>query len=156
MLFSATVHNSLVTQEKCRLKGDNIKFRIDLVQGLLVKHLVQHKVSDHHDGDNTVKRLTVCHFPRKISLTEKKWKLIRWCCLQQGWQHKRQNIFYWQDCDVAVCIDGCFDATIQGKIIDKMKVIYYIQSIGTIPSVVHLEHKIQKLLEIKLQAICNI
>jgi hypothetical protein len=47
------------------MEGDNIKFRIDLVQGLLVKHLVQHKVSDHHDGDNTVKRLTVCHFPRK-------------------------------------------------------------------------------------------
>jgi len=53
---------------------DHLKFRTDLVEGLLVKYSVLHGVSGHHDGEGIIKRLTKCHFPRRIPATEKKCK----------------------------------------------------------------------------------
>ena len=52
--------------------ADHLKFRIDLVEGLLVKYSVPHGVSGHHDCEGIVKRLTKCHFPRRIPATERK------------------------------------------------------------------------------------
>lgn len=50
---------------------DCLKFRIDLLEGLLVKYSVQRKRSSHRHDDNTVKRQTECHFPRIIHSTER-------------------------------------------------------------------------------------
>lgn len=44
---------------------DHLKFRIDLVEGFLVKYSVLHGGSGHHDGDNIVKRPIECHFPEE-------------------------------------------------------------------------------------------
>jgi hypothetical protein len=110
MLFSATVHNSLV-------------------HGLLVKHLVQHKVSGHHVGDNTVKRLTECHFQSKIPFTEKKWKSIIWCFVYSKHVKTRDSrICFTGRIVMLLCaLMGVLIPTLQGKIIDKMKlIIYYI------------------------------
>jgi len=78
-LLNATVLNSLVTyRQNVERKVDHLKFRIYLVEGLLVKHSMLHGMSGHHDGDNTVNRLMEHHFPR-ISPTEKKCKPTRQC-----------------------------------------------------------------------------
>jgi hypothetical protein len=78
-LLNAMVLSSLVTyRQNVERKVDHLKFRIDLVKGLLVKHSMLRGMSGHHDGDNTVNRLTERHFPR-LSPTEKKCKPKRQC-----------------------------------------------------------------------------
>ena len=52
---------------------NHLKFRVDLVEGLLVKYSVQHGVSGHQYGD-IIKRQMEYHFPRRIPPTEKKCK----------------------------------------------------------------------------------
>jgi hypothetical protein len=42
---------------------DYLKFRIDLVEGFLVKYSVLHGWSGHHDGDNIAKRPMEHQFP---------------------------------------------------------------------------------------------
>ena len=88
---------------------DQLKFRTDLVEGLLVKYSVLHGVSGHHNGDGTVKRLTECHFPR-IPPTVKKCKPTRWCVFCSKHNKKRENVYSCQYCDVALHVDGCFQA----------------------------------------------
>jgi hypothetical protein len=71
------------------MESDNIKFRINVVQGLLVKHLVQRKISGHHVGENTVKRLTV-PFCKKNTFHRKEMETNNMVfCLQQACQNKR-------------------------------------------------------------------
>jgi hypothetical protein len=71
-LLNATVLNALVIyRQNVGRNIDHLTFRIELVEGLLVKYSVQRKVPDHHDGDNTVKTLTEPHFPRRIPPTER-------------------------------------------------------------------------------------
>ena len=72
-LLSAMVNGSLIIyRHNTGHNVDCLKFRIDLVEGLLVKYSVQHKVSSHLGHDNTVKRQTECHFPRIIHSTERR------------------------------------------------------------------------------------
>lgn len=52
---------------------NHLKFRVALVEGLLVKYSVQHRVSGHQYGD-TIKREMEYHFPRRIPPREKKCK----------------------------------------------------------------------------------
>jgi hypothetical protein len=56
----------------------HLKFRIDLIEGLLMKYSVPHGVSGHHDCEGIVKRLTKRHFQRRIPATEKKCEPTRW------------------------------------------------------------------------------
>jgi len=44
---------------------DHLKFRIDLIEGFLVKYSMLHEGTGHHDGDNIVKRPIECHFPEE-------------------------------------------------------------------------------------------
>jgi hypothetical protein len=71
-LLSAMVFNSLINHR--HNTGHNVdcpKFYIDLMDSLLVKYSVQHKVSSHLHDDSTVKRQTECHFSRIIHYTER-------------------------------------------------------------------------------------
>jgi len=140
MLFSATVHNSLVTWEIRRMESDDVKFKINIVQGLLVKHLVHHKVSGHHIGDNTVKRLTECHFLRKILFTEKKWKPVIWCFVYSKHVKTRDSKIYFTGRIVmSLCaLMGVLMPNVQGKIIDKMKVDYLLYIVHRNHSNIHL------------------
>jgi hypothetical protein len=66
-LLNVTVLNPLATyKQNVGRKVDHLKFRIDLVERLLVKHSMLCGMSGHHDGDNTVNRLTECHLPRNL------------------------------------------------------------------------------------------
>lgn len=65
-LLSATVLNSLIIIYVKNLgqKVDHLKFRIDLIEGLLVKHSMQHKLPGRKGEGNTVKGLLIKqHFP---------------------------------------------------------------------------------------------
>jgi hypothetical protein len=44
---------------------DHLKFRIDLVEGFLVKCSMLHGRSGHYDGDSIVKMPMECHFPEE-------------------------------------------------------------------------------------------
>lgn len=70
-LLSAAILSSLVTYW-IGWKHAHLKFRIQLVEGLSVQYSGQCKVSGHHGGDNTIRRLTECLVPRRIPLTERK------------------------------------------------------------------------------------
>jgi len=109
-LPNAMVLNSLVTyRQNVEQKVDHLKFRIDLVEGLLVKHSMLHGMSGHHDGDNTINKLTEHHFP-KISPIEKKCKPKRQCDVCSKHNKSRETVHYCEVCDVALCADGCFKA----------------------------------------------
>jgi len=66
--------SEVIYRQNVERNVDYLKFRIDLVQGLLVKYSILREVSGHCDGDNTVDRLTERHFARRIAPTEKKCK----------------------------------------------------------------------------------
>lgn len=71
-LLNARVLNCIVIYEQCVERNvDHLKYRIDLVEGLLVKYSVQHGGSGHHDDDITIKRLMEHHFLRGILPTDK-------------------------------------------------------------------------------------
>jgi hypothetical protein len=71
---------------------------------------MQHRISGKHDGDKTIKRLKEHHFPRRIPPTEKKCKPMRRCVVCSKHNKTRKTVYYCQDCGVALCIDGCFEA----------------------------------------------
>jgi len=63
MQLSAIIFNSLIIhRHNTGHNVDCLKFCIDLMDGLLVKYSVQHKVSNHLRDDNTVKMLTRVSF----------------------------------------------------------------------------------------------
>jgi hypothetical protein len=109
-LLNTTILNALViyTQNIGR-NIDHLTFRVELVEGLLVKYSVQCKAPGHYDGDNTVKRLTECQFPRRIPPTENKCKPTRRCVVCSKHNKRRETVYYCRGCDVALCIDGCFE-----------------------------------------------
>ena len=58
-------------------KVDHFKFRIELVQALLIEHASEsvRKFQGHHSTDKNVLRLVERHFPERIPLTKKKIRL---------------------------------------------------------------------------------
>jgi len=109
-LLNATVLNSLVIYRQNGGRNvDHLTFRIELVEGLLAKYSVQRKVPGHHDGYSNIKRLTERHFPRRIPPTENKCKPTRRCVVCSKHKKRRETVYYCQDCDVALCVDGCFE-----------------------------------------------
>jgi len=72
-LLNATVLSSLVRyRTNLGWKYPQLKFRIHLIEGLSVQYSGQYTVSGHHGGDNTIRRLTGCHVPRRIPPMKKK------------------------------------------------------------------------------------
>ena len=72
-LFNATVLNCMVI---CRInsgqtKIDHFKFRVELVQALLIEHGSEsvRKFQGHHSTDKNVPRLLERHFPERIPPT---------------------------------------------------------------------------------------
>jgi hypothetical protein len=109
-LLNATVLNSLVIYGQNGGRNvDHLTFRIELVEGLLVNYSVQRKVPGHHDGYCNIKKLTERHFPRRILPTENKCKPTRRCAVCSKHKKRRETVYYSEDSDVALCVDGCFE-----------------------------------------------
>ena len=75
-LLNITILNCMVI---CRAnsgqaKKDNFKFRVELVQALLIENQSEsvRKFQGHHSTDKSVPRLDERHFPERIPPTEKK------------------------------------------------------------------------------------
>jgi hypothetical protein len=94
-LLNAIILNSLITCRKkvCR-KVDHLKFRIDLIVGLVVKYSMQCKVPGQKGDDNSVNRLTEYHFPQAIPPTEKKSKPTRRSVVCSKNDKRRDTIYY--------------------------------------------------------------
>jgi hypothetical protein len=62
-------------------KMTTLKFKVELLDVLLVEYSMNHKMSGHHGGDNTVKRIVLFCFGRRIFATDSQQD-----SLQQAWQ----------------------------------------------------------------------
>lgn len=112
--------------------------------------------SYHHDVDNTTQKLTERHFPRSMPPTEEKYKAT-WRCGSRQHKKIRQTVCSCQICDVSLCVDRCFEACLQGKIIEVMEIACILSAVyRKLPIQVSFTEKIkQKLFEIKMQAHFN-
>ena len=63
-------------------KTDHFKFRVELVQALLIEHQSEsvRKFQGHHSTDKNVPRLVERHFPERIPLTERKGQANKEVC----------------------------------------------------------------------------
>ena len=84
-LLNVTVLNCMVI---CRAnsgqsKIDHFKFRVELVQALLIEHgsEIVRKFQGHHSTDRNVPQLVERHFPERIPLTGKKVRPTRRCIM---------------------------------------------------------------------------
>jgi hypothetical protein len=84
-------------------KVDYLKFRKDSMQC---------KVTGGQGDGNTVNTLTEQHLPWRIAPlpSEKKSNLTRRCAVCSKHDKGRETIYCCQDCDVLLCVDGCFEA----------------------------------------------
>lgn len=95
---------------------DCLKFCIDLMEGLLVKYSVWHKVSSHLHGDNTVKANRM-PFSKNNIFYRKTCKSIRQCSMHDS---RRETVYYCLFCEVTVCVDGYFEGFHTRNIIEVM------------------------------------
>jgi hypothetical protein len=111
-LLNATILNSMVIcKPNTQRKGiDHFKFRVDMVQALLVQHGagVERKVPRRHSMDNTVPRLLERHFPERIPPTERKSRPTkrRVVCYKKKTRGRRQcfGVLIVRP----VCVEDCF------------------------------------------------
>jgi len=63
-------------------KTDHFKFRVELVQALLIEHASEsvRKFQGHHSTDKNVPQLVERHFPERIPPTEKKGQANKEVC----------------------------------------------------------------------------
>jgi len=109
-LLNATVLNALtIYRHNVGRNVDHLKFRIDLIEGLFVKYAMERKVPGRRGDDNTVRRLIERHFPKRIPPTEKKSKPTRRCVVCSKHGKRRETVYHCRDCDVALCVDECFE-----------------------------------------------
>lgn len=85
--------SEVIYRQNVERNVDHLKFEIDVSEDL-VKYSILRWVSGHHDGDNTVERLTERHFPRRIPPTEKKCKPRRVCVVCGKHNRIRKTVCY--------------------------------------------------------------
>jgi hypothetical protein len=62
-------------------------------------------VPSHHAGNSSVKRPTELHFHRRMPST----KFIRYYVICSMHDRRKEIVYYYQDRDVALSVDGCFE-----------------------------------------------
>jgi len=112
-LLNTTVLNCMVI---CRAnsgqnKIDHFKFRVELVQALLIEHGSEsvRKFQDHHSTDKNVPRLLERHFPERTPLTEKKARPTRRVVCYKN-NRRKETVFWCLECEAALCVEECFKA----------------------------------------------
>jgi hypothetical protein len=101
------------------MEVDHLKFRLDLVEGLLVKYSVQCEVSNHHVGDNTMKRLTE-RFPTRVS--PQKRNINQQDCVWSSASMTEEEILYIvvRGTVMLLCVLMGFPGPTQGTMIEVM------------------------------------
>ena len=88
-------------------KIDHFKFRVELVQALLIEHGSEsvRKFQGLHSTDKNVLRLIERHFPERIPPTEKKRYVV---CYKNN--RRKETVFWSPKCEAALCVEECFKA----------------------------------------------
>ena len=112
-LLSITILNCMVIccTNSEQAKIDNFKFRVELVQALLIEHKSEsvRKFQGHHSTNKNVPRLDERHFPERIPPTEKKARPTR-CVVCNKNNRRKETVFWWPECEAALCVEECFKA----------------------------------------------
>jgi len=111
-LLNTTVLNCMVIccANSGRTKIDHFKFRVELVQALLIEHRSEsvRKSQGHHSTDKNVPRLLERHFPERIPLTEKKARSTKRCVVCYKNNRRMETAFWCPKCEAALCIEECY------------------------------------------------
>ena len=93
-------------------KMDHFKFRVELVQALLIEHASGsvRKFQGHHSTDKNVLRLVERHFPERIPPTEKKGQAIKEMCSVLQNNRGKETVFWCPKCEAALCVEESFKA----------------------------------------------
>jgi hypothetical protein len=135
-------------------KLDHLKFRIHLVESLLLNYSFQHTTSGQHGSDTTTRRLRECHFPRGIPPTQKMSK-TRWKSEVSSRHDKRREwillIGLWCCCvRPCVCVFQGLPWKHYWGNVTRIFTTYGLQEIS-VPSFILIRQKIWKLFQIKMQ-----
>ena len=113
-LLNITILNCMVI---CRAnsgqaKIDHFKFRVELVQALLIEHQSESvtKFQGHHSTEKNVPRLDERHFPDRIPPTEKKGRPTKRCVVYYKNNRRKETVFWCPECEAALCVEECFKA----------------------------------------------
>ena len=92
-------------------KIDHFKFRVELVQALLIEHGSKsvRKFQGHHSTDKNVPQLIERHFPERIA-TEKKARPTKMCVVCYKNNRRKETVFWCTECEAALCVEECFKA----------------------------------------------
>jgi hypothetical protein len=76
-------------------KIDHFKFRVNLVQALLIEHgrEIERKVEGHHSTYKNVSRLLERHFPERIPPTDKKARPTKRCVVCYKHNKRKETVF---------------------------------------------------------------
>ena len=91
-------------------KKDHFKFRVDLVQALLIEpgSETERKVQGCLSTGKNVPRLLARHFPERIPPTEKKARPTKRCVVCYKHNKKKETLFWCPECQAGLCVEGCF------------------------------------------------
>jgi len=113
-LLNITILNCMVI---CRAnsgqaKIDHFKFRVELVQALLIEHQSESvtKFQGHHSTEKNVPRLDERHFPDRIPPTEKKGRPTKRCVVYYKNNRRKETVFWCPECEAALCVEECCKA----------------------------------------------
>ena len=113
-LLNVTVLNCMVIchANSGQTKIDHYKFRVELVQALLIEHGSEsvRKFQGRHSTDKNVPRLVERHFPERIPPTEKKARPTRRCVVCYKNNRRKETVFWCPECEAALCVEECFKA----------------------------------------------
>ncbi|PNF14286.1 hypothetical protein B7P43_G07092, partial [Cryptotermes secundus] len=113
-LLNVTVVNGMIIYNKNQERlTDHLAFRVNLVEGLLLKFTDQEQAARRvqgrrHSSDNTIPRLRERHFISKIPPSGKKARPQRRCVACTKNKRRKETVYWCSDCDVGPCIDQCF------------------------------------------------
>ena len=108
-VLSCTV---ICCQNSGQTKIDHFKFRVELLQELLIEHQSDsvRKFQGHHSTDKNVPHLVERHFPERILTTEKKTRTTKRCLVCYKNNRRKETVFWWPECEIALCVEECFKA----------------------------------------------
>jgi len=91
-------------------KIDHFKFRVELVQALLIEHGSEsvRKIEGHHSTGKNVPRLLERHFSGRIPPTEKKAGPTKRCVVCYKNNRQKETVFWCPKCEAALCVEKCF------------------------------------------------
>jgi len=105
-LLNTTVLNCMVIYRanSGQTKIDHFKFRVELVQALLIEHGSEsvRKFQGHHSTEKIVPQLLERHFPEGIPPTEKKVRPTKRCVVCYKNNRRKETVFWCPECEAAV------------------------------------------------------